>query len=166
MPHFVGGFGNKHTGYPKINLDHVARVEPIIKGEGGYGYRCFDAKGDDVGRVGDLTEEHPQIKGLIPNIHDIVYLRFWTDTNGVGYERNLILAWSIDEHWATPVLCEQPGDHEVFCYEQCVHGDTTYVFPDDCTCRTFEEARAYAGTQVDARERAREVREQAHHGTP
>ena len=141
MATFVEGLGNQQRGYPKINLDLVARVER--RGSEGYGWDCFTADGDRLGAVG-FVSEHPAT--VIADTTGTILIGFWPDCSF----RYPVLAWAIADGTAEPVICESLPDH--YCLELREAGQAVqWVFVEDRCFAVMDEAMAYGATLVQPR---------------
>jgi len=129
MATFEHGFGNRALGYPYINLDHVAELRP----RDGFGFDCLDIKGNRIGSVASV----PESRAVVPNIHVDLRLVALFDPDYV--QRYPIIAWRIDGFSAIPITYEDLDD-QLTCIEWTEGGKTSYVFPEDCICDTWESA--------------------------
>jgi len=139
---FVDGFGNRASGYPLINLDHVAVLHPVTKDGLVDSYRCLDAKGNDLGRIGTYHETKAP-SAVVADTTGTILIGFWPDC----HQRYPVLAWSVAAHEATPVICEELPDF--YCLEQRdrtgLDGTSLiWVFPGDRAFDDYREVLKYA----------------------
>ncbi len=152
MAHFVDGFGNKVSGYPKINLDLVSKLVPI---QNGNGWRCLNANGEEIGRIATYA---PDLKtpAVIPNYTSTTLIQFW-DGDACHYQRYNILAWQIvDGGMVSPIICEGDPETMIYCYEERVGDHTTYIFPDDTSFDEFAQAQEHARAELKERSARRQ----------
>jgi hypothetical protein len=140
MPRFVQAHGNKHLGYPLLNLDHVARVREK-KEEGKIpAYECFDREGHSLGTISQYEVDLADApSGIVAETSGTVLIAVWDDFE----ERFPILAWSIASGTATPVICESLPEHYVL--EMRLTGEAPrWVIPEHSSFDDMAKAIASA----------------------
>lgn len=142
MNRFGEPFGNKTTGYHRVNLDHAVRLELVDVRGGIRHYRAYDINGEELGRV-DRHDVDPEPSGVVPERNGAVLIDFWLKNDGtIDSLRTPIVAWIVSDEVAKPVTCHEfVYDQDVYCVE---HADGPWIFPFEGVFETIEEAEKYA----------------------
>lgn len=111
MARFVSAFGNKTFGFPRLNLDHVAKLRQVtdkkaVEDNG----PCFDCEGRDGEVIGRVAAEHVEPEPRIVANHEACDLvEFFLDVDGeekrLGVARTPVLAWKVEGDRVAPVTC-------------------------------------------------------------
>ncbi|MCC7178257.1 MAG: hypothetical protein IT177_07695 [Acidobacteria bacterium] len=134
-------------GQPPINLDHVARFEPVARDPDTL--VCYDARGQKLGLVRALDiPMHPSAIVEERRGTDVVHFsgdgESWTEP---------VLAWQIIDGQPKPITplgtLLEVDDH--WCLEVTVASVATWIFPDGQRCTTLDEARRYATRVAEPR---------------
>lgn len=107
-----------------------------------------------------VTESGTYPPVVVPEAAGTVLVSFWRDGDEpAGVTRYPVLAWIVtvqaqgDRAYTDPVICEALPD-DPWCLEQRAGGEVSWIFPEDRSFASFDEARAYA-TETIAREHQR-----------
>jgi hypothetical protein len=143
----ITGLGNKHSGYPKINLAHVAVFKPHNKNgeaftDNGecFGYECFTASGESLGTISaDYLRTRTEEQGtIVPDLTGSNVILFEGDSH---YSRFPVLAWRVlwfTDYYVDPIIsCGAIGN------VQCIEHKGLWEFQNDHNFDTFEEALAH-----------------------
>lgn len=137
----VDGRGRPKEGYPKINLDHVAKLIPVRGDHGGlFAFDCHDIHGEDMGRISDIhVPDMPST--IIPDHTGTILIAGWQDKDGsVSLTRYPVLAWRVDPTGFSgePVICESLPEH------WCLQLSTgVFVFPEDGIVENLDDVKAF-----------------------
>ncbi len=150
---FVDAYGTKAWGSPKINLDHVARLDPILRQDDGGarfvdGYRCISASGEDLGSIGAYVCP-TEYDVIVPNTGDSHRMEYALVDDELEVWRVPVLAWGIRDREVTAITygwC-QDADNAMYCVESA----GLFTFPEEATFRNETEAREYAFTCLKRR---------------
>ena len=155
MAHFVNAFGNRQIGYPLLNLDAVVTLRKR-EGEREYGYDCYDK---DDHRIGAIMEPPDHSPTVLPNTTlGLALINFWSSDDGECWsERYPIIAWHIEDSYATPITIEELS--EAWCIEQQFDGKILYIFPLTITFEKREDAEAHAREYLETSERSKRIRQ-------
>lgn len=127
--HFVQFYGSEAHGFPRINVNHIARLEESKDKDGGHCYEAYDRRGERLGRVAryhfkDLQEN---FDGVIPECSGSRICMPWyiAEDDKVEFEYLPIVGWKVVCGVAEPVSCESLGSD--FYIELC-HGGVPYLW--------------------------------------
>lgn len=141
-----------------VNLDHVAFIEePHYSKESGTSWECFDIRGNGLGVL--TADPNTTTAAIIPNNSPITALEFWDEAGVVQYSERSILAWRIEpQEYVHPVFLGSLSDNVSYCYVERIGDKTEYIFPDECTLESLEEALVYASKELKAIAQINEAR--------
>jgi hypothetical protein len=112
MAHLVEAYGNSARGFPRINLDHVASLEPVKDGNGKVeAYDAVDANGDRIGKISRHEIHDPP--ATIPDHTGSMLLvaEYNEETDSPEFRRYPIVAWHVCAgEPIEPVICESLPD--------------------------------------------------------
>lgn len=148
MATFVAANGSRGRGYPRVNLDLIAKLRPILDGTGRVdAYACELPGGETVGMID--PSEIPLPGAVVPETRGTVLLGFhrWEDGDDPVYvARHPVVAWRITGDTAHPVIVDDMPD--LYCLEQTAGPTTVWIFPFDAEFDTFDAAITHATKQL------------------
>jgi len=160
MSNFAKGHGNQRTGYPRINLDLVARMHPRAASHGSLSWNCVGADGEDMGAISDI--DLPEPTTILPNNALLTVIEFWLDGEDVQHQRYAVLAWHIVAMEAQPIVFgHEIADFEAYCCEQRLGEDVSFIFSmGQAVCADWESAQAEARRIIEMKRKIAEANAQ------
>ncbi len=143
MATFVDAHGSRGHGYPRVNLDLVAKLRPITGAHGHLVYACENANGETVATIDPSDVPFPG--AVVPDTRGTILIGFYRWTDGatpVYVSRFPVVAWRITGDTAHPVITDTLPD--VYCLEHTTGPTTVWVFPSDSDFDTFDDALRHA----------------------
>jgi len=155
MAKLVEAYGNDILGFPLINLDLIQYFDPMKDAKGNRAYICRGSDGERVGIVAArFVDTDDSI--IIPDTTKTILVSFYLNEDGSRVEviRFPVIAWKLSsDNGSEPIICESLPEEWCLELPRFRDGDSsTWVFPEDCTCSTWEEAMNYAYNMLKARE--------------
>ena len=144
MAMFIDAYGSKSGGYPRVNLDLIAKLRPVRAADGRLdGYLCENTEGETIATID--PHDLPLPGAVVPDTRGTVLIGFhrWTDGDAPVYvSRYPVVAWRVTGDTAHPVITAELPD--LYCLEHTTGPTTVWVFPFDADFDTFDAALQHA----------------------
>lgn len=144
MSRFVTAFGSKADGFPRINLDLVAKMEPVRRDGATAGYRCISPDGEVLGTISALDAEDLQLPVTADTTGSFV-VTFALEDDGatISTSRYPVVAWRHELGVAEPVCAVRYDDCSNVRW--CIELTTgIWVYPEDREFDSLAGAAEYA----------------------
>ena len=152
MSRFVPAFGNESSGFPMINLDHVARLVPRRKDGKSDGYECMTAAGESLGTIA-LYENVDPSPVVTADTTGTIAVTFYLNNGVMETARFPVVAWRHEALGiATPVCAVDlsPCSNVRWCLELRT---SIWAFPEESEFSSLADATVHARAQLEANAR-------------